>query len=117
MKRNKINKSAHQESGKLVISLDFELFWGMRDKTTIEEYKQNLLGVREIIPSILNLFKKYTIHATWAVIGFIFYKDRNSLVKDLPAIKPNWQKTGQIRSGKSQRHHHQCVHCSAHPDQ
>ena len=90
MKKNKVNKSAHQESGKLVISLDFELFWGMRDKTSIEKYKDNLLGVREIIPSILNLFKKYKIHTTWAVIGFIFYKDRDSLIKDLPVIKPNY---------------------------
>ena len=88
MKRNKANKSAHQESGKLIISLDFELFWGMRDKITLEKYKENLIGVKEIIPLILELFKKFKIHATWATIGFLFYDDHNSLRKDLPTNKP-----------------------------
>ncbi len=29
----------------LIISLDFELFWGMQDCTTLEVYKENVRGV------------------------------------------------------------------------
>jgi hypothetical protein len=31
--------------GALVISLDFELLWGVRDKRTIADYGPNILGV------------------------------------------------------------------------
>jgi hypothetical protein len=36
------------------ISLDFELFWGMRDITTLKDYGSNILGGREAIPKILS---------------------------------------------------------------
>jgi len=39
--------------GKLVISFDFELFWGMRDKKTIAQYGANILGVQQVIPRLL----------------------------------------------------------------
>src|SRR5450631_2733915 len=32
--------------GAFVISLDFELMWGVRDKRTIADYGRNILGVR-----------------------------------------------------------------------
>jgi hypothetical protein len=32
------------KKGIFTISLDFELYWGMRDKTTIENYSNNLGG-------------------------------------------------------------------------
>ena len=41
---------------KFIISLDFELKWGVRDALD-ESYNENLLGARHVIPKILNLFK------------------------------------------------------------
>ena len=35
--------------GALVISLDFELLWGVRDKRTIADYGPNILGVRKAV--------------------------------------------------------------------
>jgi hypothetical protein len=35
-----------EDGGAFVISLDFELFWGVRDKRTISGYGPNILGVR-----------------------------------------------------------------------
>ena len=58
--------------GSLIVSLDFELFWGMLDRCPLEAYQDHVLGGREAIPELLALFQKYGIHATWAAVGFLF---------------------------------------------
>src|SRR3546814_10818209 len=55
--------------GALVISLDLELMWGMRDHATTRDYGHRVLGEREAIPAMLELFEKSGIHATWATVG------------------------------------------------
>jgi|APFre7841882724_1041349.scaffolds.fasta_scaffold33885_1 peptidoglycan/xylan/chitin deacetylase (PgdA/CDA1 family) len=77
--------------GILVISLDFELYWGVRDKRTIAEYSDNLMGARKVIPVLLDLFKKYTIHATWATVGFLFFSTIDELMAAIPKITPPYQ--------------------------
>jgi Polysaccharide deacetylase len=76
--------------GILVISLDFELFWGVRDNRSIEDYQENILGVRFAIPQILDLFDKYNIHATWATVGFLCFDQKTELVAALPQEKPRY---------------------------
>lgn len=66
--------------GALIISLDFELNWGVHDVYTIEEYGNNILGARVAIPQILQLFLKYDIHATWAIVGMLYCKDKQELL-------------------------------------
>lgn len=61
----------------LIVSLDFELFWGMLDVCPLCKYEQNVLGGRAAIPKLLNLFEKYGIHATWATVGFQFGEDKS----------------------------------------
>ena len=56
----------------LLVSLDFELFWGVCSSKTMESYQNNILGARTAIPQLLDLFKKHDIHATWATVGFLF---------------------------------------------
>lgn len=68
----------------LIISLDFELFWGMQDCVPIEQYQENVLGGRKAIPALLALFEKYDIHATWATVGFQFAGNRSELSEMLP---------------------------------
>jgi len=77
-------------AGQFVISLDFELMWGVRDKKTIESYGANLRGVRKVIPGLLQLFNKYGINATFATVGFLFASTRQELLSSLPALKPNY---------------------------
>jgi hypothetical protein len=60
------------DPGTFVISLDLELHWGVFDHKTVEEYRANLLGVREAIPRMLDLFDKYSVCATFATVGFLF---------------------------------------------
>ena len=77
-----------KKQGTFVISLDFELFWGMTDKTTLKEYGEHIRGVRVAIPSILSLFEKYSIHATWATLGMLAYKSKKELLENLPTVIP-----------------------------
>ncbi|HEY1936505.1 MAG TPA: polysaccharide deacetylase family protein [Candidatus Angelobacter sp.] len=76
------------KNGSFVISLDFELLWGVRDHRTIEDYGQNILGARKAIPVILELFKKYGIHATWATVGFLFFDEKKDLLSGCPELRP-----------------------------
>ncbi len=73
-----------QKRGHLVISLDFELFWGMSDATTLEAYGPNVAGEREAVPRILRLFEKYGIHATWATVGMLMARNKEELLSLLP---------------------------------
>ena len=74
----------------LVISLDLELAWGVRDHLPIARYRKNLLGVRQAIPAILRLFQQYEIHATWAAVGLLFAETREELFASLPANRPQY---------------------------
>ena len=76
--------------GFLVVSLDFELFWGVRDNRSIEDYKENILGVRLAIPQILELFDNYNIHGTWATVGFLCFEQKTELIAALPQKKPKY---------------------------
>jgi peptidoglycan/xylan/chitin deacetylase (PgdA/CDA1 family) len=59
-------------NGYLVISLDFELIWGVFDTVVIDQKSEYFLNTRKVIPEILELFKKYSVHATWASVGMLF---------------------------------------------
>lgn len=72
------------EKGHFVISLDFEIYWGVRDVIEIDQYKDNLLGVRKAIPAMLDLFSKYNIAATFATVGFLFFNNKKELLDGLP---------------------------------
>lgn len=73
-----------------IISLDFELLWGVRDKRTIETYGENIRGVRSVIPALLDLFDKYDIHATFATVGFLFAKNKEALLHYMPEVLPEY---------------------------
>lgn len=68
----------------LIVSLDFELFWGMQDVLPLEQYEANVLGGRKAIPQLLELFQKYGIHATWATVGFQFAENMEELRSFIP---------------------------------
>lgn len=73
-----------------IISLDFELLWGVRDKRTIKSYGENIRGVRQVIPALLDLFDRYDIHATFATVGFLFAKNKEELFQYTPGILPDY---------------------------
>jgi peptidoglycan/xylan/chitin deacetylase (PgdA/CDA1 family) len=77
-------------NGNFIISLDFEIYWGVWDVVEFNKYKNNLLGVRQVIPRLLNVFNKYEINATFATVGFLFFKNRQELEEGLPIEKPSY---------------------------
>ena len=77
--------------GIFTISLDFELYWGIRDKKTIEQYGDNILGVWQVVPKLLECFSQYQIHVTWATVGAMMSKNKEEFLQFLPEKKPNYQ--------------------------
>jgi peptidoglycan/xylan/chitin deacetylase (PgdA/CDA1 family) len=75
---------------RFIISLDFELLWGVRDKRTIESYGTNIRGVRNVIPALLDLFTQYDVHATFATVGFLFARNKKELIENIPGLLPNY---------------------------
>ena len=78
-------------SGQFVISLDFELLWGVRDHADRQAYGQNVLGARDAVPRMLERFAARGIRATWATVGFLFCKTKDELIASLP-----FNQTGRI---------------------
>jgi len=77
----------------LVISLDFELMWGVRDHLGIAQYGSNVLGVRNAVPRILDLFDRFGIRATWATVGFLFCENKDELMASLPPLRPTYRQS------------------------
>jgi len=78
------------DSGALVISLDFELNWGVRDKRRLSDYGRNILGGRKAIPLLLDLFAARRIAATWATVGLAFCGTKDKLIAALPPLRPDY---------------------------
>jgi peptidoglycan/xylan/chitin deacetylase (PgdA/CDA1 family) len=77
-------------TGTFTISLDFELAWGIRDKRRLPGYAPNILGVRDAVPRMLELFERYGVHVTWATVGLLFFDDKEDLLGHLPAQRPSY---------------------------
>ena len=101
-----------QAQGSFVISLDFELMWGMFDKVTSEQYGVNLDGVHEVVPRLLTLFSDRGINATWATVGMLLYSDTESLQAAVTEVtdKPDF-----IRSEYSAYKHFALGQTATHP--
>lgn len=81
-------------SGALVISLDFEMFWGVRDFLTSDPaYWQNIRGEKAAVRAILDLFREYDISATWATVGFLFADSAQELITKRPSVLPSYDDT------------------------
>ncbi|WP_418603872.1 polysaccharide deacetylase family protein [Hwangdonia sp.] len=77
-------------NGKFVISLDFELHWGIFDVKEVKDYKTNLVNTRDAISKILDLSKAYDVRLTFATVGFLFSKTKEELKKFIPDVKPSY---------------------------
>ncbi|MEP7236262.1 MAG: polysaccharide deacetylase family protein [Ferruginibacter sp.] len=83
-------ENKNNDKGTFVISLDFELLWGVWDVTTKEKYGNHILGVKQVIPELLDLFSTYNFKATIATVGILFAENREKLEPFIPVIKPGY---------------------------
>jgi peptidoglycan/xylan/chitin deacetylase (PgdA/CDA1 family) len=74
--------------GTLVVSLDFELNWGVRDQVSLDRYGANLRGAREVIPRLLERFEAHGVRATWATVGMLFCESKEELLARAPERRP-----------------------------
>jgi peptidoglycan/xylan/chitin deacetylase (PgdA/CDA1 family) len=96
-------KPCRPRAGTLVISLDFELYWGIFDVHSLPACRQRLLAAREAIPKILDLFEGYDVCATWATVGFLMCESREELFELMPDLRPAYD-DGRLRSYDQVRH-------------
>jgi hypothetical protein len=77
--------------GALVISLDFELHWGVRDHVGREDpLYERLPRARQAVADMLELFVAREIRATWATVGFLFATTRDEVAASMPRERPTY---------------------------
>ena len=82
-----MSKCAQKNPGTLVISLDFEMFWGMADvsaASNLASSASSMRRVHEVVPRLLKLFETYGVHATWATVGGMMAHDDAEFLRSLP---------------------------------
>lgn len=73
------------------ISLDFELFWGFDiDCILSEQQKEKFDKTKALVPHLLELFKKYNIACTWAIVGALLNETKQELYSNIPSIRPSY---------------------------
>jgi hypothetical protein len=77
-------------NGNFVISLDFELFWGVRDSKTLQNYGENIKGVHSVIPRMLQMFHQFDVCATFSTVGFLFFDNKEELLRQIPKELPSY---------------------------
>lgn len=84
-------EASSRATGAFVISLDFELMWGVRDRVgSGDPYMVNLRGTRAAIPRLLELFEEFEVAATWATVGFLFAATRAEREAITPLLRPSY---------------------------
>jgi peptidoglycan/xylan/chitin deacetylase (PgdA/CDA1 family) len=79
----------------LVVSLDFELRWGVFDVLgdDMNQYRRNLEGVEEVVPRLLDMFRERGVRATWATVGALACRDWDEWHARAPA-SPRYENPG-----------------------
>ena len=93
------------KSGALIISLDFELVWGVFDVIDYRGKIQYFENTRAVIPEILKEFKNKKIHATWATVGMLFNQSWEEWEENIPGALPEYnnKELSAYRFGKKNR--------------
>jgi len=77
---------------KFVISLDFELFWGVSNTQTVDSYGRNVLGEWHAIPRLLDLFRRHKLRVTWATVGMIMCRNYRHWREVRPSVLPAYSR-------------------------
>lgn len=83
--------SAPLQNGFFLVSLDFELYWGVRDCLTPEQCRSRIERVHKVIPDLISLFGRYGIHASFATVGMLMATGKEELQKYFPSLRPDYE--------------------------
>ncbi len=79
-------------SSNLLISLDFELHWGVLDHVKLNSSgREYFHRTRSLIPIVLHTFLASGVNATWSTVGLLFARSRKQVEESLPAIYPEYK--------------------------
>ena len=78
-------------NGALILSLDYELLWGIIEKKYALKYGQsNVKNVDYVISRLINIFDIYNVKATFATVGFVMCRDIEELTSFAPEQTPSY---------------------------
>ena len=66
--------------GHFVISLDYEIHWGVFDKKSVQDYHENLSSVNFVIDRLLELSNRYDVKLTFSTVGLLFAENKEDLI-------------------------------------
>ncbi len=79
-----------KKRGAFVITLDYEIHWGVFDAMSLDAYGANLRNVNTVIDRLLILCDKYQVKITFATVGMLFADSKKSLEKYNPSDTPSY---------------------------
>ena len=79
--------------GHFVISLDYEIHWGVFDKKSVQDYHENLSSVNFVIDRLLELSNRYDVKLTFSTVGLLFAENKEDLILHSPRQKPSYSNT------------------------
>lgn len=74
-----------------VVSLDFELLWGIFDKVGTNYNTDYFINTRKVIPMMLECFSRHEISVTWATVGMLFAENEEEWKDFSPEYKPTYR--------------------------
>lgn len=82
--------------GKFIISLDFELMWGLagHDADYLRSYAENVKNAPEAIKHIIAICSKYGVKLTIAHVGAIAQRQHSDIHPITPPFATNISQTG-----------------------
>jgi peptidoglycan/xylan/chitin deacetylase (PgdA/CDA1 family) len=83
---------AAKKPGVFVFSLDTELAWGSMHHGSYAGHEADFARTRDVIGRVLEMFEKYQVRGTWAVVGHLFLEScaETAGVKHPEVIRPRY---------------------------
>src|SRR4051812_27916346 len=75
---------------KIIISLDFELIWGVFDHFNMNKNKDYFDNTLYVIPQLLDKFAKHEIQVTWATVGMLGNENWDEWYSNIPDLQPTY---------------------------
>ena len=86
-----MSRDASHVPGTFVVSLDFELFWGLHDHSSLAECERWMAPTRQVVGRLLERFEAHAVHATWATVGMLFHESAADARRQRPVRLPSYE--------------------------
>ncbi len=79
-------------NGKFVISLDYEMHWGIFDIMSVMDYHENLVNTQKSVEQTIDLSNQFGVRLTFATVGILFAENKDEIEGFIPNLKPSYSK-------------------------